>query len=410
METAQTKSEILNPMRYCRKCVYPASSAVPLSFDENGLCSGCRTSGQKVEIDWKRRKRLFERLIEDYRSKDNSKYDCIIPVSGGKDSYFQIHVIKSYGLNPLLVTYHGNNYTPTGMKNLLNMRKAFDCDHIFFTPNINVLKKMNRLGMLMMGDMNWHAHSGIFTYPIRVAVEQNVPLMIWGEHGFMDLGGMHSYSDLVEFTYRFRHEHALRGYEWYDFVEKAPQYNEKLEQREMFTWMYPSDEEIERVGVRGIYISNFFEWDANHHGPLMKEKYGFIESEEPFERTYRTMSNLDDMHENGIHDYMKFVKFGYGRATDHVCKDIRSGLLTREAGIKIIMERDPIKSKDLQRWLQYVGWTEEQFDREADKFRDPRVWWIENGQWCKMDITGEAGYYGPVHLTQEEQKRYKISN
>ncbi|MCG2616076.1 N-acetyl sugar amidotransferase [Terrimonas sp. NA20] len=397
----------LPKMRYCKKCVYPASSAVPLAFDEDGICSGCRTSSQSISIDWNRRQKLFERLIEDYRSKDGSNYDCIIPVSGGKDSYWQIHIIKSYGLNPLLVTYHGNNYTPTGMKNLLNMREAFGCDHIFFTPSIDVLKAMNRLGQVIMGDMNWHAHAGIFTYPIRVAVQQNVPLMIWGEHGFMDLGGMHSYNDLVEFTYRYRHEHCLRGYEWTDFVDAAAKYGEKIEKKDMFTWMYPSDEEIERVGVRGIYISNFFKWDANSHGPLMKEKYGFLEAEEPFERTYRTMSNLDDMHENGIHDYMKFVKFGYGRASDHVCKDIRAGLMTREEGVKIIQERDPVKSRDLQRWLKYVGWSEEKFDYEADRFRDPRVWWIQEGLWYKNDITGIPGCYGKVHLNAEEQKRYK---
>lgn len=392
MEQSEKKYKIAPdrpaPMRYCSKCVYPASSAVPLAFDENGVCSGCRTAGQRVDIDWSRRKKLFERLIEEYRSKDGSNYDCIIPVSGGKDSYFQIHIIKKvYGLNPLLVTYHGNNYTPTGMKNLLNMREAFGVDHIFFTPSIEVLKTMNRLGMLMMGDMNWHAHAGIFTYPIRVAVQSNVPLMVWGEHGFMDLGGMHSYNDLVEFTFRYRHEHCLRGYEWYDFIEKAPSYQEKLEKKDLIPWMYPSDEEIERVGVRGIYISNFFKWDANEHGPMMKDLYGFKEAEEPFERTYRTMSNLDDMHENGIHDYMKYIKFGYGRATDHVCKDIRAGQMTREEGINIVKKMDPVKSKDLYRWLEYVGWTEAYFDEVADRFRDPRVWWKDqNNNWVKDSL------------------------
>lgn len=395
-------------VKYCSKCVYTSSSAVPLAFDDAGVCSGCKTAEQKVTVDWARRKRLFERLIEDYRSKDKSNYDCIIPVSGGKDSYWQIHIIKSYGLNPLLVTYHGNNYTPTGMKNLLNMREAFGCDHIFFTPSIRVLQSMNRLGMEVMGDMNWHGHAGIFTYPIRVAVQQNVPLMIWGEHGFMDLGGMHSYNDLVEFTYRYRHEHCLRGYEWYDILEEAKKRGEDLTQQDLIPWMYPSDEEIERVGVRGVYISNFFPWDANEHGPLMAEKYGFLEAEEPFERTYRTMSNLDDMHENGIHDYMKFVKFGYGRATDHVCKDIRGGQMTREQGIDIIQKMDPIKSKDLYRWLDYVGWTEEHFDYVADTFRDPRVWWIENNEWWKNDITGKPRTYGKVSLSAEEQTKFKI--
>lgn len=395
-------------MRYCSNCVYPASSATPLAFDENGICSGCRTAGERATVDWGRREEQFRRVIDEHRSRDGSNYDCIIPVSGGKDSYWQIHVIKSYRLNPLLVTYHGNNYTLTGMSNLLNMREAFGCDHVFFTPSIKVLKAMNRLGQLIMGDMNWHAHAGIFTYPIRVAVQQNVPLMVWGEHGFMDLGGMHSYNDFVEFTYRYRHEHCLRGYEWSDFLEAAPRYGEELLERDLISWMYPSDDEIERVGVRGIYIANYFKWDANEHGPLMVQKHGFREAEEPFERTYRRMSNLDDMHENGIHDYMKFVKFGYGRSSDHVCKDIRAGIMNRDEGIRIVMKMDPVKPKDLYRWLEYVGWSEDQFDHVADGFRDPRVWWIKNGEWWKDNISGEASSFGEVHLTRNEQSKYKI--
>lgn len=375
-------------IQYCTKCVYPGISAVPLTFDEHGVCSGCRTAAQRDEIDWEERKNLFAELVEEYRNKDGKNYDCIIPVSGGKDSYFQTHIIRNiFKLNPLLVTYNANNYTKTGMENLLNMREVFGVDHIFFTPSIAVLKIMNRLGMQMMGDMSWHAHAGIFTYPIRVAVQQAVPLMIWGEHGFMDLGGMHSYNDFVEFTYRLRREHCLRGYEWNNFLEKAPSYSETLSAKDLIAWMYPPLEEIDRVGVRGIYISNYFKWEADRHGPLMQKLYGFKEAAEPFERTYRTLSNLDDMHENGIHDYLKYIKFGYGRATDHVCKDIRAGLLTREQGIAIVRQRDHIKSKDLSRWLAYVGWTEEKFDQIADTFRDPRVWVKnEKGEWVKDNI------------------------
>jgi N-acetyl sugar amidotransferase len=379
-------------MNYCSKCVYPGSSAVPLVFDENGECSGCRVANQRVEVDWERRRRMFERLIEDYRSKDGSNYDCIIPVSGGKDSYYQIHLLKKvYGLNPLLVTYHANNYLDVGMDNLLNMREVFGVDHVFFTPSIDVIKKMNRLGMLMMGDMNWHGHAGINTYPIKVAVEKNIPLMFWGEHGFMDVGGQHSYNDMVEFTYRQRHEHMLRGYEWYDFVDRTDFPEEfgdnRLTKQDLICYQYPTDEEIERVGVRGAFISNYFRWEANEHGELMKDLYGFKEAEEPFERTYRTMSNLDDMHENGMHDYMKWVKFGYGRASDHVCKDIRAGIMTRNEGVEIVRKMDHIKSSDLQRWLKYVNWREDQFDKVADSFRDPRVWWIdENGNWKKDNL------------------------
>ena len=380
-----------------------------LIFDENGVCSGCGTKSESDTVNWERREILFKRLVEDYKSLDGG-YDCIIPVSGGKDSYWQVHLAKTYGLKPLLVTYNGNNYSPTGLKNLQNMREVFDADHIFFTPQIGTLKVLNRLCQQMMGDMNWHAHAGIFTYPIQVAVEKKIPLMIWGEHGFMDLGGMHSYKDMVEFTYRYRHEHCMRGYEWYDMVEQASKFGENLVNSDMTCWKYPSDDQIEEVGVRGIYISNFFKWEANEHAALMVEKYGFLESEEPFERTYRTMSNLDDMHENGIHDYMKWVKFGYGRATDHTSKDVRSGLMSRSDGVKEVLKRDHIKSKDLSRWLKYTGWTENEFDLNADKFRETSVWWINNGSWCKRDIDGVARKYGPVTLSVKEQQKYYIED
>lgn len=392
-------------IKYCKKCTVPNSSAVPVEFNSEGICSGCLTDTESKTINWDRRRLLFESLIEDYKSKDNY-YDCIIPVSGGKDSYWQIHLIKEYDLNPLLVTYHGNNYSKTGMENLLNMREAFNVDHIFFTPSIHLLKKMNRVCQKLMGDMNWHGHAGIFNYPIREAVEKNIPLMVWGEHGFMDLGGMHSYKDMVEFTYRYRHEHCMRGYEWYDIIEASKIQGDEIFEKEMIQWKYPTDEDIERVGVRGIFISNFFKWDANEHGPLMIEKYGFKEADFEFERTYRKMSNLDDMHENGIHDYMKWIKFGYGRATDHTSKDIRAGKLTREDAVQEVLKRDPIKSKDLWRWLNYVGWTEEQFDEVADTFRDPNVWFIKDNQWCKIDIDGIERTYGKVHINEEQKKKY----
>ena len=120
------------------------------------------------------------------------------------------------------------------------------------------------------------------------------------------------------------------------------------------------------------------------------------------------MSNLDDIHENGIHDYMKFIKFGYGRCTDHASKDIRSGKLTRDQAISEVRKRDHIKSNDLDRWLDYVGWTEKQFDCIADTFRDPRVWWIKNGEWWKDNIWGEPSSYGSVNLDKDKWRKYYI--
>jgi len=371
-------------MKYCAKCCYPMIAVfVTLDDEEDAVCSGCRVNIDiKNQVDWSEREEMLTEILDEYRSRDGANYDCIIPVSGGKDSYFQVETVREFGMNPLLVTYHGNNYTAAGMRNLVRMREVFGCDHIFFTPSIRVLKAMNRLGFRIQGDMNWHAHCGIFTYPVRVAVHQSIPLLIWGEHGPTDLGGQLSLNDLVEMNARIRLEHMLRGFDWYDFIEEE----ENLKAQDLLWAQYPSDDELERVGVRQIYLGNYVYWDANSHGGRMVEKYGFELSDEPFDRTYRRMSNLDDMHENGLHDYMKFIKFGYGRCTDHVCKDIRLGKLTREEGIELIRKCDHVKPRDIKRWLPYVGMTEEEFDATADSFRDPRVWWRENGEWRKDNI------------------------
>ncbi len=392
-------------VQYCTRCVFPAVAATPLTFDENGVCSGCRVAAQKRRIDWQLRLEQLRELTDEYRS--GSDYDIVIPVSGGKDSYYQTHfAIKELGLKPLLVTYHGNNYLPEGEYNLNRMREVFDCDHIIVRPSVETLIKMNRAGLKLQGDMNWHAHCGIFTVPIQIATRYKVPLILWGEHGFLDLGGMFSYNDYPEFTAKYRLEHALRGFDWYDFTDEGleklghPEIKEGLRAKDLRWAQYPTDDEIQAVGTRGIYLGIYVDWDANVHGPMMTELYGWRHAQQSFERTYRTMSNLDDMHENGIHDYLKFVKLGYGRGSDHSAKDIRAGLMTRERGTEMVRKYDHVKPRrDLERWLKYVDMTEDEFDAICDRFRNRRVWRIEDGQWVKNNIWGGSSSYGTVHPT-----------
>ncbi|MCE3234391.1 MAG: N-acetyl sugar amidotransferase [Vampirovibrio sp.] len=388
-------------MQYCSQCVYPMVSAVPLNFDEAEVCSGCRVHAQKATINWAKRHEWLLELVDEYRLPDGSNYECIIPVSGGKDSWFQTYYVKEVlGLNPLLVTYNGNNYLDVGLRNLKRMRDVFGVDHHFFSPSPHVLKKLNRLCLKKMGDMNWHAHAGIFTYPVQVAVKMNIPLIIWGEHGYMDLGGMFSLKDLIEMTAKFRLEHAQRGFDWFDMLDGANPGNEEgIQAKDMLWCQYPTDDELEAVGVRGIYLGNFVDWDANKQTELMKQ-FGFEEAPFEFERTYRRMSNLDDMHENGMHDYLKFIKFGYGRCSDHVCKDIRGGKISREEGIELVRKYDHVKSRDLLRWLEYTGMSEDAFDAIADTFRDSRVWAKNaDGLWEKDNIWGGRSVYPVPKLT-----------
>ena len=387
---------------YCSRCVYP-SSTVLLQLNDEGVCSSCIVAEEFENLSdsfWIQRKEKFKEIINPFMNNNGSNYDCLIPVSGGKDSYYQAHVIaKNLGLKPLLMTYHGNNYLPEGDINRDMMRHNFDADHIVWGPSVSVLKRLNEIAFRKMGDMNWQNHCGIMSAPVQIAVKFNIPLIIWGETNW-DISGMYSPDDFVEFSARVRHEHDLRGYEWYDMLQQG------LKEKDMLWAKYPSDEEILEVGVRGLYLGNFFKWRPNEQTELMMKEYGWKQSEKPFERTYRRISNLDDRYENGIHDLMKFIKFGYGRASDHASKDIRTGEMSRSEGIEMVRKYDAVVSSDLEYWLSYVGMSKEEFWTIADSFRDPRVWWIKNGEWWKDNIWGEPSRYGPVRIAKNLEYKY----
>ena len=373
-------------VKFCTRCLYSSASATPMQFDPSGLCMGCITSDAKFKLkksDYIRRTKVLKKIVESRKNRNQTTYDCIVSVSGGKDSYYQVHYVKEHlGLKPLLVTYNGNNYSQIGWENLMNMREVFDCDHIIVSPSIKQLIKLNKIAFVVMGDMNWHNHVGIYTTAPRVAIQQNIPLVFWGEHGYTDLCGQFSIQDFPEMNYRERTEHPGRGFDW-NFFEGI----EGIQKLDMIPWMYPTDNELLNLELRQIYLGHYIPWESNNHLSLVIEKYGFKVSKEPFERTYRVGSNLDDIHENGIHDYLKYIKFGYGRCTDHASKDIRAGILDRDEAIKRVNAMDHIKSKDLDRWLRYVDLSENEFDRIADYFRDPRVWsWSHERGWFKGTI------------------------
>ena len=377
-------------------------------LDDEGVCSACRVAEEFEELTaefWEKRQVRFGEILDQYKNKDGTNYDCIIAVSGGKDSYWQTYIIKKvFDLNPLLVTYHGNNYLPEGQGNLDRMHDVFGVDHLIHRPSTKTLKKLNRLGFKKMGDMNWHCHAGIKIFPMVIAARYRIPLVIWGETTW-SISGMFSPSDFVEYNKRTVFEHDLRGFAWEDMIED----DEGLTPGDLLWLRFPDDDTISDIGVRGLYIGNFFPWQPNIHAQKMHNEFGFEFARQPFERTYRLMSNLDDMHENGIHDYLKFIKFGYGRASDHASKDIRSGDMTRDQGIEMVKKYDHvIPERDLARWLDYVDMSKEEFLETADKFRDQRVWRIENGEWWKDNIWGESSSYGPVYLKGAERiKNYQ---
>ncbi len=392
---------ISNKVRYCKNCVLPLS-AVNLSINPEGICSACEFHKVYQSITpqgWEERRKKFENILNEYKSQSN--YDCIIPVSGGKDSYFQTHqIVEEFKLKPLLVTYDGNNYLPEGIHNRDKMRENFDADHLIFGPSVKSLKELNKQCFKIMGDMNWHAHCGIYTYPFQIAVKFKIPLLIWGET-FWDISGMYDVNDMVEYTKRMHVEHNLRGFQWNDVIK-----NTNLTEKDMSWAKFPTDEEYIRNRIRGIPIGNHFKWDPNKHAKFIIQKYNWKPRQEPFERTYRLMSNLDDRYENGAHDLLKFIKFGYGRASDHASKDIRTGYMKREEGVKMVKKYDHVISSDLEYWLDYVDMKESEFWEIADTFRSEKVWWIKNGEWYKENLWGGSSPYGEVRLKKDLQEKY----
>lgn len=391
-------------MNFCSRCVYP-HTAVNLDVDEQNICSSCHTFEEIKKItkkEWKTRENKLIEIIENNKKNNKNEYDCIIPVGGGKDSYYQTHKIIDLGFNPLLITYYANNYLPEGQINLDNMKLNFNCDHYIFYPNVESLKKINLAAFKMMGDMNWHAHAGIHIIPANMALKLNINIFIYGEIAW-DVSGMYSHHDFVEFNKRNIIEHDMRGFTRDDFIGK-----ENITLKDLSWCKLPSDEEFEKYNLRGLYLGNFIPWDPVKQTEFIKKKYKWVESKDGFERTYKKASNLDDMHENGIHDYLKWIKFGYGRCSDHASKDIRMGYFNRSKGIEYVKKYDHVKpKKDLKRWLEYVNISEDEFDRIADKFRDERVWSVIDNKWHKMDIDGEFRSYGYCNLNNEEKKKYE---
>lgn len=377
----------------CSRCLYPLNAATSVSFSREGVCTGCeRFEDANSRIQNKRLDTTLPRILEERRKqKKHSNYDCVVAVSGGKDSYFQTHyVINELGLKPLLVTYDANNWTEKGLENLHNMKSAFGVDHLIVSPPEDLLKKMNLAGFLMLGDMSWHAHVGIFSTPMKVASEMGIPFVFYGEHGREDLAGQFRYGDFPEITYRERLEHHARGSEWSSFQGLFG-----IESDELEYWKYPSDAELFESELRGLHLGSFLQWDPHKQTELVKSMYGFQVSNVPFDRTYRTGSNLDDMHENGLHDWLKYVKFGYGRATDHGSKDVRLGRIGRQKAMELVKKHDPELPSDIKRWLPYVGLSKDLFFAISNSFRSESVWRFDADKWHHPE--GMSDNWAPRH-------------
>ena len=357
-------------LKYCSRCVMPATKP-DLKFDDQGVCSACRSYENRKEIAWNQRRIELHEILERYKNRNGGNWDCIVPVSGGKDSTYQVVRVLQLGLNPLCVTATTCDLSDIGRRNIQNI-KNLGVDYVEFSPNPVVRRTLNKIGLEQVGDISWPEHVGIFTIPVRAAVQFGIPLLVWGENSQNEYGGPAAASANNILNRAWLEEFGgLLGMRVSDLIGI-----EDLKERDLIPYTYPTDDELQRVGVTGLFLGHYIPWDG-YSNALIAQATGFETLSTTVEGSVVNYENLDN-HQTGIHDYFKFLKFGFGRATDIACLHLRRGRITREDALDMVRRHDgrfpwTYLGKSLEDILEPLDMTVEQFVKICDRFTNKKI-------------------------------------
>ena len=362
-------------VKFCKKCVI-SNQRPRITFNEEGVCSACQYAYKKHHvIDWTERERELWELLDRYRSKDGS-WDVIVPASGGKDSCFVAHQLKyKYGMHPLTVTWAPHIYTDIGWQNLQSMIHS-GLDNIMGHPNGKIHRELTRLFFKELGDPFQPFIFGQKTFPVRLAVKFNIPLVMFGENGEVEYGGDSKNEEIP--IHDLTHDpkkHYFSGIGPDDLKDFG------FKDEDIFPYLYPPMEEIERVGIECHFYGYYKKWIPQENFYYAVRHCGFRPNPHRSEGTYSKYASLDDKID-GFHYYLMFIKFGIGRATSDAAHEIRDGHITREEGVALVRKYDgEFPKKYFKVFLEYINMTEEEFWEVVDKFRAPHLWEKKNGRW-----------------------------
>lgn len=319
-------------MHYCSKCLMP-NTRPGIKFDENNVCTGCKTFENQNSIDWDVRWKELEQLCDIHRGCNGNNYDCIIAVSGGKDSHFQTYIIKEkMKMNPLLVTAGNIDWTETGRKNLDNISDAFGCDVIMFNPNQHVARIMLKKGLEEFGSPSWYQDALLYSFPIQMAMKFGIKLVIYGEDVNYTYGGKH---DTETSSALLQSSNSVVKPEW-DIWFKDGQLSEK----DLQSAKQPDINEVKEFGLEPTYLSYFVPWNSIHNYEVAK-RFGFRHLGHEYERE-GSIDNFDQIDSLSymLNPFLKYLKYGHAVATDNASRWIRYGKNTREEMIPIVEELD----------------------------------------------------------------------
>ncbi|MCR4332436.1 MAG: N-acetyl sugar amidotransferase [Sulfuricaulis sp.] len=317
-------------MTRCTRCLIPDSR--PDTEFVDGVCTACINHDARKTIDWNARKAellyLRDRLEP---TKAATGYHCIVPSSGGKDSTFQVITLLELGFRPLVVTATTCMLTPIGRRNIDNLARF--ATTIEVTPNRTVRAKLNRIGLEKVGDISWPEHMAIFTIPFKVASQTGIKALFYGENPQHQYGGPVGTENAKHLTRRWRSEFGgFLGLRPSDVIGM-----DGITADDMRDYEMPSHYEIEEKGIEAHFLGYYLPWDSDNNAAVAKASG--MEQSLPCSANLWESENLDNAM-TGIHDYMGFLKYGYGRACAQASVEIRNGSITRDQGLSLIKRRD----------------------------------------------------------------------
>ena len=357
---------------WCTSCLN-ASTRPRLTFDDQGRCSACQWHTKKPTIDWERRTNQFKEVVESVSTPD-TPFDCLVPVSGGKDGSYVAHTIREqYGLTPLCVTVRPPLELPVSNRNLLNFVNS-GFDHILVTPNPEIMATIDRYGFEDLGFPYYGWLTAIHTAVIRTAIAYSVPLVVYGEDGEVEYGGSTEKENEQVYNIEYMRTIYLEG--GHDSVMR------RLGDRQAHAhfWEFPST----KSDLIFTHWSYYEPWDSYKNYLVAKEHCGLEESQQANAGTFTNYAQ-NDQALVALHTYLMYLKFGFGRATADVGIEIRRGAMSRDQAIHLVRMYDGAFPSDfIPTYLEYYKMTSEEFDAVLDRWANKSLFEKIQDRWCPL--------------------------
>jgi N-acetyl sugar amidotransferase len=345
-----------------------------LVIGDDGICNACKTHGGKHAIDWAGREAAFRTVVENAKAR-SAGYDCLIPVSGGKDSTWQVVKCLEYGLTPLAVTWKTPARTAVGQSNLDNL-VALGVDHIDYKINPKVEARFMVRAFERYGSTALPMHMALFNIPLSIAARFGIPLVVWGENSAFEYG-THDES-LTGFRLdsvwlkKYGVTHETTAGDWLDHG---------FTRKELAAYFGPYAGDLESSELRAVFLGYYFPWDPET-SLAVAAAHGFRFAAGAARTGYYDYADIDDDFIS-LHHWMKWYKFGFTRLFDNLSLEIRNGRMTRAQALQIIREKgDQTPHADIDRFCVFAGISRERFFAIAETFRNHDLWKRrDNGIW-----------------------------